>query len=61
MKLFRVKYKGLWLGGCALVIANDEADAVIKVKNDSRTYAFEDVTAVEIPLKDVIYNSNGDY
>lgn len=61
MKLFRVDYDGLWLGGTAFVFALNEEEAKEKVKNDIHTAGFEGVRVTEIKQEGVVFNCNGDY
>jgi hypothetical protein len=60
-KLFFVRYDGLWLGGRALVFADNAEQAIELVKNDADTCSFKDVSAEEIEADGVVYNDNGDY
>ncbi|EJT0117313.1 hypothetical protein NVX19_003589 [Salmonella enterica] len=61
MKIFRVNYSGLWMGGVAIVIAETEEDAIEQVKNHRTTLEFKNVTVEELPSSGVVYNDNGDY
>lgn len=61
MKLFVVTYSGLWLGGKAIVFAENEKDALDQVRNDSTTVEFKNVTVQEIRAEGIIHNDNGDY
>ncbi|WDR22140.1 hypothetical protein PJM41_0055 [Salmonella phage vB_SenS_UTK0009] len=61
MKIFRVNYSGLWMGGVAIVIAEAKEDAIEQVKNHRSTIEFENVTVEELPSSGVVYNDNGDY
>lgn len=61
MKLFKVNYSGLWLGGKALVLAEDEEQAISLVREDSHTVEFKNIVVEEIQAEGVIYNDNGDY
>lgn len=62
MKLFEVRYSGLWLGGKAIVWANSPEEAIETVRCDSATIEFTNVRVSEIP-EDliVIHNDNGTY
>jgi hypothetical protein len=60
-KLFFVKYDGWWLGGRALVFADNAEQAIQLVKEDKDTYSFKDVSVEEIEADGVVYNDNGDY
>ncbi len=61
MKLFKINYNGLWLGGKALVLAEDEEQAISLVREDSSTVEFKNIVVEEIQAEGVIYNDNGDY
>lgn len=61
MKLFDIRYKGLWLGGKALVFAENEEEALNLLRADPDTVMFENVTIEEIKAEGVIHNDNGDY
>lgn len=61
MKIFRVNYSGLWMGGVAIVIAETKEDAIEQVRNHRSTVEFENVTVEELPSSGVVYNDNGDY
>lgn len=61
MKLFQIRYDGLWLGGISIVFAETEEEAIEKVKNHSLTIAFENVRVSELKQEDIVYNWNGDY
>lgn len=65
MNIYKVTYKGAYLGGTAFVQAQDEKDAMVRVLYDERTVDFNNV---EVELVDfegrygkVFYNDNGDY
>lgn len=65
MKIFKVTYKGEWLGGKAIVQAKSAKQAVELVRQDQRTARFTDVE-VEVIKCDpqepkVLYNDDGDY
>lgn len=60
MKIYRVEYRGLWLGGKAIVQANSPEEALALVEFDDRTFGFDsNATATEI-TGPVFYNDNGD-
>ncbi|AXC43152.1 hypothetical protein [Salmonella phage S124] len=61
MKIFKVNYRGLWLGGTAIVIAKTEEEAIELARNHRSSIEFEDVTVEELPSTGVVYNDNGDY
>lgn len=61
MKIFRVDYKGLWLGGTAIVIAETAEEAIELARNHRSSIEFENVTIEELPSSGVVYNDNGDY
>lgn len=62
MKLFVVNYKGLWLGGKAIVWADTEDQAIELVRQDPNTQEFTNISVEEIPPGTVvIHNDNGDY
>lgn len=61
MKVFEVRYDGLWLGGKAIVIAETKEEAIELVRNHSSTISFEDVRVNELPSTGVVHNDNGDY
>lgn len=61
MKPYLVRYKGLWMGGKAIVFANNESEAVEKVRGDSATIDFTNIQCEELPCDGVIYNDNGNY
>lgn len=61
MKVFEVRYDGLWLGGKAIVIAETKEEAIELVRNHSSTISFEDVMVNELPSTGVVHNDNGDY
>ena len=61
MKIYKVEYCGLWMGGIAIVQANTPKEALELVELDERTLGFDsDATAVEV-TGPVFYNDNGDY
>lgn len=62
LKIWRVNYKGLWLGGVAIVAAKSAVDAIELVRADAATVNFKEYGAVLIPLDSgCLYNDNGDY
>lgn len=61
MKIFKVNYSGLWLGGIAIVVAETAEEAVELARNHRSSIEFENVTVEELPSSGVVYNDNGDY
>jgi hypothetical protein len=64
MHCFKVTYKGSWLGGRAIVIANDEQEARDLVSAHRGTVEFKQVEVEdygEVTQGSVLYNWNGDY
>jgi hypothetical protein len=61
MDAYLVTYKGLWLGGKAIVIAENQDHALQLVKDHETTGRFTSVTVELLPSSGVIYNDNGDY
>ncbi len=63
MNFYEISYKGLWLGGIAVVAADSEAEAIELVRADPGTCGFSDVAVKQIlvPGPCVLYNDNGDY
>lgn len=63
MNYFKVTFKGLWLGGIAIVKANDPEHAISLVKENQKTLNFNDVQVEVIYSPDcgVLYIDNGDY
>lgn len=61
MKLFVINYDGLWLGGKAIVFAENEKDALDQVRNDPTTVEFKNVKIEEVKAEGIIHNDNGDY
>ena len=62
MKAFVVRYNGLWLGGKAVVLAEDENEAKQLVRQHRLTVDFEDVEVDAVPhFEQVLYNDNGNY
>ena len=69
MNLYKVSYKGLWLGRVAFVFAKDEENAEYAVLNDYRTVNPSNISVEIVDLDEiegtvfgkVFYNDNGDY
>ncbi len=61
MNKYLVTYDGFWLGGKAIVIAENEESALRLVKEHETTVSFADVSVELLPISGVIYNDNGDY
>lgn len=64
MKAYIVTYHGLWMGGVAVVLAENEEAARQMVSEDAQTVAFENVEVEEvgsIRKPRVVYNWNGNY
>jgi hypothetical protein len=61
MKLFKVEYSGLWLGGVAIVFACNAEQAEDRVRRDKGTTNFITVQTEELTQSGVVYNDNGDY
>lgn len=65
MNIYKITYKGLWLGGIAFVQAQDEKDALTRVMHDPRTVDFNKVSVELVDFEGqygkVFYNDNGDY
>jgi len=61
VNIYLVRYSGLWLGGEAFVFADNESEALEKVKNDKRTSNFTEVKVKKVESSGVFYNNNGDY
>jgi len=62
LKFWEVSYRGLWLGGIAIVVAEGKDDAISKVKSHKATTNFKEVNTVQIyPVDGVLHNNNGDY
>ena len=66
MKLFEVRYDGMWRGGKAIVFATSKSQAINAVKNHSLTQSFitplgAKPKAIELPMKGVVYNDSGEY
>jgi hypothetical protein len=57
--LYKVTYKGSWLGGSAIVFAKDETEALRLVGAVSCN--FTDVKIELIKKEGVVYNDDGDY
>ena len=61
-KSFLVRYDGSYLGGRAVVWANDEKEALDLVRNHSKTCNFDErATATLVEDPNVLYNWDGDY
>ena len=65
MNAYEVTYKGLWMGGSAIVIADSGERAIELVRADASTVCFEDVQARLITgnlvAPSVLHNDNGNY
>lgn len=61
MKIFKVNYRGLWLGGTAIVVAETAEEAIELARNHRSSIEFEGVTVEELPSSGVVYNDNGNY
>ncbi len=62
LKLYKVSYEGLYMGGMAIVKAESEEEAKSMVESDERTVSFNDVSVIKLSNeRGVIYNDNGDY
>jgi hypothetical protein len=64
MNLYIIEYKGLWLGGVAVVLAKSARQAIELVKEDPSSVNFTEVEVVgleSIGHPKVVYNNNGDY
>jgi hypothetical protein len=62
VKLYKVTYEGLWMGGVAIVIAENETQAIELVKEHYGTVNFCSAPTVDLLQSNgVIYNNNGDY
>ena len=65
MRPYLVTYKGLWLGGKAVVMATNKEHAERLAKEHPSTIDFEKVSVDEIECEGdgacVLYNDNGDY
>lgn len=63
MSVFEVQYKGLWMGGCAIVIAETEQEAIRLVREHESTVDFTGVSCTPLgPVRQMVaYNRNGDY
>ncbi len=62
MKIYKVQYSGFEYVGTAIVIADNEEDAINKAKNHRLTYNFTNASVCRLftDAKDgVIYNDNG--
>lgn len=60
LKTYIVSYKGLWLGGAAVVLAATAAEATRLTKKHARTVNFDNVSVSEVKGP-ILYNDNGDY
>jgi hypothetical protein len=65
MKIYKVTYDGLWMGGVAIVLAQDAKEAIELARHDRTSVHFKDI-ATELIVDDlteatVIYNDNGNY
>ena len=64
MNLYIIEYKGLWMGGVAVVLANSARQAIELVREDPASVNFTEVEVVglaSINHPKVVYNNNGDY
>lgn len=61
MKLFEVRYRGLWLGGKSIVFAENKEEAIELVRCHPNTVEFTDVLVNEIEVGGIVHNDNGDY
>jgi len=64
MKAYVIQYRGLWMGGTAVVIAKSKKKALQLVENDPSTVAFEEpeiTDIIELDKPKILYNDNGDY
>lgn len=65
MKAYLVTYDGLWLGGSAVVLAENEDHAKSLVATDPKTVSFKRVKAelitADLSAPAVLRNDNGDY
>ena len=65
MNIYTIHYKGSWLGGKAVVMANDAKQAIQLLMEDPMTVnpkEIEIVSAMEHgDYPKVIYNDNGEY
>lgn len=65
MNIYKVTYKGSYLGGTAFVKADDEQDAITRVMLDPRTVDFNNIKVELVDFQGkygkVFYNNNGDY
>jgi hypothetical protein len=60
MKIWKVTYEGLWMGGIAIVRAETSEEAIELTQE--KAVAFTEVSAEEIPEDQVvIYQYNGEY
>lgn len=65
MRAWIVRYRGMWAGGRAVVLAETEEEARDLVQAHRHTVNFKDAEVEEVSedttLPEVIYNDNGDY
>lgn len=61
LSVYLVKYKGLYMGGKALVKAENAEEALSLVENDPKTINFNEEATAEKVKGRVLYNDNGDY
>jgi hypothetical protein len=60
--IYKVTYEGLWMGGVAIVIAENETQAIELVKEHEDTVNFCSTPTVKLlPSIGVVYNDNGNY
>lgn len=62
--LYVISYKGSWLGGKAVVLANDKEHAIQLLKDDPMTINPEEIEIVDVrstATTGVIFNDNGEY
>ncbi|URC22461.1 hypothetical protein KAMAJI_00330 [Serratia phage vB_SmaM-Kamaji] len=58
---YAVRYDGLWLGGKAIVLAQNEGEAERMVAEHQNTVSFKDVEVYPLDTEGVLHNDNGDY
>jgi hypothetical protein len=65
LNAYKVTYKGLWLGGKAVVLAHTHGEAIELVRKHKNTIAFENIDADIIDFNPntatVLLNDNGNY
>lgn len=65
MRVYVVSYRGLWMGGQAVVLADSPEQATEMVRTHPDTVGFEDVkvqsSTPDLRMPHVIVNDNGDY